>query len=286
MTVSLDNATVGRLAADHLTQAGLKHFGYCGVAAASPRRNAARLRRVPRHRRLAAFSEPVSEGRIPHRAADRLAAKLPKPVGLLVFDDKLGERVITACRWADLSVPQQVAVLGIGNDELMCEVSWPGLSSISLPTSRLGFEAAKMLTQAMDGKKIKNPHRKIQPTGVVARGSTDMVAVDDALVKSAVQFIPAQAGNPIGVKQIAQSLGVSRRTLDRRFADALGRTVSEELWRVRMQTARTLLAESSRPIPEVASSLRLRRRLLLQPRLPPGIRPLALGIPGGDEEDV
>jgi LacI family transcriptional regulator len=177
---------------------------------------------------------------------------LPKPVGLLVFDDKLGERVLTACRWANLSVPHEVAVLGIGNDELMCELSWPALSSVSLPTSRLGFEAAAMLAQAMAGKIIEAPHRKVQPTGVVARSSTDMVAVDDKLVKSAILFIRAQAGSLIGVKQVAQALNVSRRTLDRRFIDALGRTVRDELARMRMQMARGLLADNSRTIAAVA----------------------------------
>ncbi len=253
MTVTLDNEAVGRLAAEHLAEVGLKHFGYCGVRGrtASEQRRAgfaAWLGGSP----LAAFSEPVSEGESRLDLLMRWLKQLPKPVGLLVFDDKLGERVLTACRWADLSVPHEVAVLGIGNDELMCDVSWPTLSSVSLPTPRLGFEAARLLAQAMTGKRIRNPHRKIQPTGVVARGSTDMVAVEDALVKSAVRFIRAQAGNLIGVEQVAQAAVVSRRTLDRRFADGLGRTVHAELARVRMQTARGLLADGSLPIAEVA----------------------------------
>jgi len=253
LTVSLDNDAVGRLAAEHLIQAGLKHFGYCGVKdrTASEQRRASFAAHLGSGA-LAAFSEPVSEGESRLDPLMRWLRKLPKPVGLLVFDDKLGERVLTACRWANLSVPHAVAVLGVGDDELMCEVSWPTLSSVSLPTPRLGFEAAKMLAQAMTGKKIKHPHCKLQPTGVVARGSTDMVAVEDALVKSAVQFVRAQAGNLIGVEQVAQALGISRRTLDRRFANALGRTVHEELARVRMQMARSRLADSSQPIAEVA----------------------------------
>jgi LacI family transcriptional regulator len=253
LTVSLDNNAVGRLAAEHLAQAGLKNFGYCGVRG----RTASEQRRASfaaclGGRPLAAFSEPVSEGESRLGSLMRWLKRLPKPVGLLVFDDKLGERVLTACRWAHLSVPHEVAVLGIGDDELMCDVSWPTLSSVSLPTARLGFEAARMLANAMTGKRIRNPHHKIQPTGVVARGSTDMVAVEDALVKSAVQFIRAQAGNLIGVEQVAQALGVSRRTLDRRFTAALGRSVHEELARVRMEMARRLLADDSRPIAQVA----------------------------------
>jgi len=180
--------------------------------------------------------------------------ELPKPIGLLVFDDKLGERVLTACRWANISVPHQVAVIGIGNDELMCEVSYPTLSSFSLPSARFGMEAAKMLTQAMTGKKIKAPHLQIQPTGIITRGSTDTVAVEDELVKAAIQFVRAQAGKAIGVKQVAQALNVSRRTLDRRFAAALNRTIGDELKRVRLQLAQARLSDDSQSISEVARS--------------------------------
>ncbi|MBU4460567.1 MAG: substrate-binding domain-containing protein, partial [Verrucomicrobia bacterium] len=201
---------------------------------------------------LPAFSEPVAEGESGLGPMMRWLRKLPKPIGLLVFDDKLGERVLTACRWARLAVPQQVAVMGIGDDELMCEVSWPTLSSVRLPTPQLGFEAARMLAAAMAKGRVRAQHLKLQPIGVVARGSTDTVAVEDALVRSAVQFIRAEAGGLIGSEQVAAALAVSRRTLDRRFERALGRTVREELVRVRMQSARTLLADRSRRIADVA----------------------------------
>jgi LacI family transcriptional regulator len=289
LTVSIDNDAVARLAAEHLVQAGLRHFGYCGVAGrvASEQRRASFAAALsdatagtepgPPHpgktgstkgrhglrvvrggtssaagALLPAFSEPVAEGESGLGPMMRWLRKLPKPVGLLVFDDKLGERVLTACRWARLAVPQQVAVLGIGDDELMCEVSWPTLSSVRLPTPRLGFEAAHLLDAAMTGRRIAAPHRKIQPVGIAARGSTDMVAVDDALVKSAVQRVREQAGDLVGSEQIAHGLGVSRRTLDRRFERALGRTVREELVRVRMQSARSLLADRSRRIADIA----------------------------------
>ncbi len=253
MTVSLDNDAVARLAAEHFEQAGLKHFAYCGVKGriASEQRRTS-FADILGGRKLASFAEPVSEGESNLEPLMRWLQQLPKPAGVLVFDDKLGERVLAACHAAQLAIPHQIAVLGIGNDELMCDVSWPTLSSVGFPTPRLGYEAAHLLAQALAGTKLKDPHRKIQPTGVVARGSTDLVAVEDALVKDAVQFIRKQAGNLIGVKQVAQALNVSRRTLDRRFADALGRTAREELMRVRMHLARSLLADNAHAIAEVA----------------------------------
>lgn len=251
--VSIDNEAVGRLAAAHLTQAGLKHFGYCGVRGrkASAQRRADFEACLPGNT-VRSFSEPVSEGESRLGPLMRWLNQLPKPIGLLTFDDKLGERVLTACRWANLSVPHEVAVLGIGDDQLMCEVSWPTLSSISLPTSRLGLEAAKLLAEAMAGRRITDRHRKIPPTGVVARGSTDMVAASDPLVKATIQFVRTHAGELIGVEQIAQALSVARRTLDNRFSNALGRTVRDELVRVRMQTARVLIADNSNTVAAVA----------------------------------
>ena len=255
LTVSLDNDALSRLALAHFRQIGLKHFGYCGVAGrVTSEQREASLAACLEDRVLPTFSEPVSEGESELEPLMNWLKELPKPIGLLVFDDKLGERVLTACRWTNISVPHQVAVIGIGNDELMCEVSHPTLSSFSLPSARFGLEAAKMLTQAMTGKKIKAPHLQIQPTGIVTRGSTDTVAVEDELVKAAIQFIRAQAGKAIGVKQIAQALNVSRRTLDRRFANALNRTIGDELKRVRLQLAQSRLSDDSQSISVVARS--------------------------------
>ncbi len=254
MSVSVDNQAVGRLAAEHLIETGLKHFGYCGVtsrlASEQRRKGFARFLK-PWH--LHTFAQSVSEGEAQLEPLMKWLGNLPKPAGLLVFDDKLGERVLTACRWAEISVPDQVAVLGIGDDELMCEVSWPTLSSIRLPTAHLGFEAASMLALAMSKKPVPELHRTIQPTGVVARGSTDIVAVEDPLVRSAVRFIRAEVASAIGASQVAQVVGVSTRTLDRRFQAVLNRTTHEEIVRVRMHKARSLLIDGAQPLAEVAS---------------------------------
>src|SRR5690606_21026275 len=109
--VSVDNAAIGRLAAAHLSQAGLKHFGYCGVRGrlASEQRRDALAACLP-GRNVHAFAEPVSEGELGLEPLMRWLRRQPRPIGLLTFDDKLGERVLTACRWAELKVPQEVAV--------------------------------------------------------------------------------------------------------------------------------------------------------------------------------
>ncbi|MEI6656830.1 MAG: substrate-binding domain-containing protein [Verrucomicrobiota bacterium] len=255
MSVSLDNDALSRLALEHFRQAGLSHFGYCGVVG--------RVTSELRERcfkaglgdpSMPAFSEPAAEGGSGLEALTKLLLGLPKPIGLLVFDDKLGERVLSACRWAGIKVPDEVAVIGIGNDELMCDLSSPSLSSCSIPIGRFGVEAAKMLAQAMAGGPVAQPHMQLQPNGVVARGSTDLVVTDDELVRAAVRHIRRCASGAIGVKEVAAALNVSRRTLDRRFSSALGRTVSDELLRVRMQLARSLLENGDLQVTEVAAA--------------------------------
>ena len=256
-SVSLDNREVGRLAGESLKRLGLKHFAYCGV----------RGKRASRERRsyftqhvgqsgfsVAAFSQDVAEGESRIRPLTAWLESLPKPVGILTFDDKLGERVLTACRWIDLAVPDQVAVLGIGNDDLLSRLTWPSLSSINVPAERIGLEAADILDHAMRGRRIKRPQRQLPPTGVTMRGSTDVLAVQDGLVKSAAQYAREHAGNAIGVEHIARALGVSRRTLDRRFVTALGRSVHDELCAVRMQNACVLLSESQETVGRIAEA--------------------------------
>jgi LacI family transcriptional regulator len=257
LVVSLDPDGVGRLAAEHLAGLGLEHFGYCGVRgriSSGQRRAALAAHLASRGRKLHAFSQPVDEGESHIDPLTRWLKELPKPVGILAYDDKLGERVLTACRWSGLSVPNQVAVLGIGNDELMCEVSWPSLSSISFPTQRLGYEAAEMLDEAIAARRVEPTLRKIQTTGVAVRMSTDMLAVDDPTITAAVHYIREHASKRIGVEHVARALGISRRTLDRRLVAVLGRTVHDELTGVRMQIARNLLTDGLHTIAEIATA--------------------------------
>lgn len=257
MSVSLDNNEVGRLAAESLTRLGLEHFGYCGVRGKCASKE--RQTRFARHLQqsgfdLSPFSQRIAEGESQIGPLTNWLESLPKPVGILTFDDKLGERVLAACRWSSLSVPDQVAVLGIGNDDLVSKLTWPSLSSINVPAERIGFDAADILDHAMRRRRIKRPRRQVSPSGVTMRSSTELLAVQDTLVESAAQYIRDHAGDAIGVEQIARAVGVSRRTLDRRFAHTLGRSVHEELAAIRMQKACTMLSENQQTVGSIAES--------------------------------
>ncbi len=257
MSVSLDNAAVGRLAAEALTRLGLKHFGYCGVRgkrASDERRSYFTQHLQKSSFTLAAFVQRVAEGESRMKPLTNWLTSLPKPVGILTFDDKLGERVLAACRWSGLSVPDWVAVLGIGNDDLISKLTWPSLSSINVPAERIGFEAAHILDRAMQGMAVEQSQRRLPPTGVTMRGSTDLLAVQDTAVESAAQYIREHAGEAIGVEHVARAVGISRRTLDRRFVKALGRSVHEELAAVRMQNACTMLSENQETVGSIAAA--------------------------------
>ncbi len=257
MSVSLDNREVGRLAAESLTRLGLKSFGYCGVRGKRASEERERFFGQCLQKsgfELAAFSQRISEGESQIKPLTSWLQGLPKPVGVLTFDDKLAERVLTASRWSNLAVPETVAVLGIGNDDLISMLTWPPLSSVNVPAEGIGFEAADILDRAMRGRAIKTPKQQIPPTGVTMRGSTELLAVQDELVAAAAQYVRHHAGKAIGVEHVARALGVSRRTLDRRFAGSLGRSVHEELTSVRMQKACALLSESTESVASIAGT--------------------------------
>ena len=257
MSVSLDNRAVGRLAAESLTRLGLKNFGYCGVSGkrASQERQTCFAEHLQQFGfKLGVFSQRVSEGESQMKPLIAWLESLPKPVGVLTFDDKLAERVLTASRWSNLPVPETVAVLGIGNDDLISKLTWPSLSSVNVPSERIGFEAADILDRAMRAEPVTDPRRQIAPNGVTMRGSTELLAVQDPLVEAAAQYVRQHTGDAIGVEHVARAVGVSRRTLDRRFTEALGRSVHEELTSARMQKACALLSESLQTVARIAAA--------------------------------
>ena len=162
--------------------------------------------------------------------------------------------LIEACANLDLRVPEEVAILGVDNDRFECEMAHPTLSSIALPTREIGRTAAALLDQEMksaDGSVGTKP-RLISPTHVVARRSTDMHAVSDASVQRALTFLKERSSEDISVNDVAEAAGLSRRQLERRFRDAMGRTVLNEIHRLRVERALKLLAESNMKIDTIA----------------------------------
>ena len=178
--------------------------------------------------------------------------QLPLPIAVMACNDDVGLRVLDACRRASLQVPDQIAVAGVGNDECLCDLSLPQLTSVHLNPRRIGYEAAELLDRMMDGHRVEQREYVVPPREIVARMSTDVVAVEDPLVAEAIRFIRERACDGADVAAVCRHVCRSRGALEPRFKKVLGRTVHEELQRVRLGRVRELLTATDLPIKQIA----------------------------------
>ena len=177
---------------------------------------------------------------------------LPKPVGLLACNDIRGHQILAACRKAGAPVPEEVAVVGVDNYELLCELATPPLSSIEQNTRAIGTRAASILDGMMEGEAPPGDER-IEPGRIITRQSSDVLAIEDADLVQALRFIREHAAQGISVADVLHEVPISRRELERRFKNILGRTPNQEIQRFRFQYVRRLLADTDLPIHVVAT---------------------------------
>lgn len=259
-----DQQAIGERAADYFLERGHTRFAYVGEIQGV---NWSRERGIAfaAHVRKAGF---VCQTYGPLTARerkdwgierDRLCAwlkTLPKPVAVFAAMDVRGRQVLDACLTAGLDVPHEVAVLAVDNDELICGSTTPPLSSIALDTERMGYEAARLLDDAM--RRRRHPSRRetrlFAPLSVATRRSTEAIHIADPLVARALEFIWLNAQNPIGVPEIVKHTGVSRRLLELRFRKSASGTIQEELQRARLKRVRALLAESNLSVTAIAKA--------------------------------
>lgn len=256
--VVTDLAGTGQLATQHFLDRGFRHFAYYGslrlryVAALSITFAAA----VAAHGyHCAIYRKPrnASSWKIRQAALGQWLLAQPKPLAVLAWSF-CGLEVLDACRWVGLSVPEQVAVLGGDDDELLCNAASPPISGIETPSDLMGYQAAAWLDDLMHGTPVPLMPKLLQPTRVTMRGSTDILSVDDPEVADALRFIRENAGRPITVSDVLQAVPVSRRSLERRFATTLARTPAEEIRKVHLERAQQLLVETDLSIAAVASA--------------------------------
>lgn len=260
--VTNDDQAIGRLAARYLLDRGFRHFGFVGPRSAvfSRTRGAlfaqtareagfnCRLLLSDRYEASPALFEQVL-GRI-----GRWLRALSKPVAVFAATDNHGLLVTQACHAAGLAVPEQVAVLGVDDDELTCQWSHPPLSSVRTATRVIGFEAAGLLERLMEGQRPPAAPGLVAPIAVITRQSTDVLAIEDAHLAQAVRYIATHVARRINAGDVATAINLSRRSLERRFRDLLGRSILDEIHRVRVAVAQQMLVDTHRPVPEVAVS--------------------------------
>lgn len=258
-----DNATIGRMAAEHLLERGFRHFAYCGLknrpwSGERGESFAGRVRQAGFGLHTFRISSRLGGWRsfegAQHGLAEWLKA-LPKPVGLMAGNDVCGSYVIEACRIASLQVPDEVAVIGVDNDELVCGLTDPPMSSIALATQKAGYEAAGLLDRLMAGVKMAGQIILVRATHIVTRPSTDILAIEDRAVAEAIRFIRRGAEKALQVTDVVDHVAMSRRNLELRFHRVLGRSIYGEIKRVRTHRIIRMLCETDLSISEIARKL-------------------------------
>ncbi len=259
--VTKDDTAAGRLAADHLIKQGHQHFGYVGIKGIYTRRQRDGFIRTIQQAGLGeAVYEPAPLDRMPVRwkTAQKLLVRwlrsLPKPIGLTACDNYRGRQVIEAARACGVLIPDEVAVIGVSNDEMMCEFCNPPLSSISLQGERIGYEAARLLDHLMNGGTPPEKPILIPPGEVVVRRSSDMLAIADADLAAAVRFIREHGNKAIGVADVLNEVPISRRSLERRFGAIVGHSPWREIRLAQIAHVKKLLIETDMSMPKVAAA--------------------------------
>ncbi len=178
---------------------------------------------------------------------------LPKPVGVFACNDDRGQHILEVCKMNNLKVPEEVAVIGVDNDRMICDIGDPPLTSIALNVEAAGFEAAGLMDQLMSGKKASRKQIMVTPTHVVQRQSSEILAVDDAEVVSAINYIRNYARKKILVSDVVKMTNVGRRTLENKFRKTIHRSIHKEIQQVRVELISRLLIETELPVSEITS---------------------------------
>ena len=258
--VVTDSYRIGYLAAEHLLNRGLRNFAYCGYDEFSW--SILRKQYFVNAISEAGFETSIYGGGHTRKyktwekeqlqMAEWLKT-LPKPVGIMTCNDDRGNHVLEACKIAGLHVPEEVSVIGVDNDPVICDLSDPPLTSIALNTESAGYAAAELLDKLMKGESMQRQDIIVSATHVVKRQSTDILAVDDRDVVAAIRFIRQNAKAKIKVNDVVKQTYLSRRSLENRFRKILNRSIQEEIRKARTEQISQMLIETNLSIAEITS---------------------------------
>jgi LacI family transcriptional regulator len=177
---------------------------------------------------------------------------LPKPVGVMKCNDDRGLQLLDACRRTNVLVPDEVPVIGVDNEEIICNLSNPRLSSVDVNTYNVGYEAAALLDRMIAGEPAQEELVLLPPGIVVTRESTDVLATEDRELADAIRKIRQHASGGLRLKDFARMTNLSRCTLEQRMRSLLGRSPKEEITRVQLESAKRLLVDTNAPVVTVA----------------------------------
>jgi LacI family transcriptional regulator len=260
-----NNPAIAVAAADHLISKGLRNFAFCGYRSnqingwSSERQDSFKAELAKRGFSCSVYPAKAATDATwvsVQRSIGNWVRTLPKPVGILASNDIRGRQILESCRDSLLRVPEEVAVLGVDNDELLCNLSSPLLSSIEQGAKRLGYEAAKLLNTLITRPGfIKTKRFIIDPFGVITRASTDVLAIEDPQLTKAMEHIARHFTERISVEDVVAATGMSRSGLEKKFRAELGYTIGSMIRRKQSHRARELVLTTSLPLKEIAASL-------------------------------
>lgn len=261
-----DNYLCGQLAAQHFTQRRFRHFAYLGVKGAYYARE--RLRGFVKVLSEAGLEDALHTEEMVAQSVyldtslpielENWICSLPRPVGLFAGTDGLARQVVEVCEQRGIRCPDEVAVLGVDNDELECAISPVKISSVALPFNSIGRIATEILHGLLndpDASPRLSCARVLPPIGIVTRRSTELLAVEDPVLRKAMEWIRETSTANRSVTELAESCGVSRRYLERRFRAILGCSPNDEILRYRIQRVQFMLAETNLTVTDIAYRL-------------------------------
>lgn len=288
---STDDSAIAALGVQHFMDRGFHNLAYCGdpgFAWSNLRRDRYRELTLAAERKFFEYQsthryDPLFDWEQEKTRLGHWLTTLPRPVAIMACYDFQAQQVLDACRQSRIAVPESVAVLGVDDDRLICELAEPSLSSIIQDTHATGYEAARLLDEMMDAQLTasrpqhpSNNHHSLgrsnyprdkslsklttttdpplltKPLGIMVRESTDTLAIDDHEISEALQYIRRHAHANIRVADVLKTLSLSRRSLEHRFKKLVGRTPHEEIQRVRLNSVKRLLSETELSIAAIA----------------------------------
>ncbi|ARN56421.1 XylR family transcriptional regulator [Sedimentisphaera salicampi] len=251
-----DGLGAGKIAAEYLLDRGFRKFAFCGMSNSYWSDD-----------RFKGFEHVIKQSGLDvqnftlknefteksEKKITEWLLSLPKPNGMLACNDEKAHYIVELCNNAGINVPDEIAVLGIDNDQLVCSLTKPALSSVAINQKKAGFEAAKLLDRLMSGEYPEKQTIIASAVRVITRGSTDVIAVDDADVSKAVKYIRENAQNPIQVTDVLENASfIGRRALEKKFRKHLNRTIYEEIKKVRIKYISDMLLDSNFSVYQIA----------------------------------
>lgn len=257
--IKTDSVAIAKMAAEHFIEKGFKNFAFCGFDEYDWSEG-----------RKFYFNKFINEAG--YKAYNYISPKgkksywkneqknlinwiksLPKPIGIFACNDDRGQHILEVCKLINLKIPDDVAVIGVDNDPMVCELGDPPLSSIALNVEAAGYNAAKLMDYMIEKNKLTGEHILVSPTHIVQRQSTEIIAVEDPEVAKAIKYIKENAKNKILVEDVVKATCLSRRTLERRFKQILHRSIYSQIQHTRIELISKLLIETDLSISQITS---------------------------------